>query len=494
MRRQRTIYHNDARHYYLYVHDSPIRMEDAWKPVDEVVGTAVDTFSYCVERGDGIFYPSKRGMLWGSDKRPFKSATWWNAYESMKGLIDKGIDPLKLLVGRAHSKKLDFFADLRLASYGGMPNEFKIPEGGKGWGHKEVRDHQMLIVKELVNDYDIDGLELDFPGFFQKLNEYFRPEEVKQNIPVMTEWVRQAVKVARAKKGRPVTVGARIFPSEETNLRYGLDVRTWIKEGLVDFVIPMMFFDLNMDSDMPLEWVVKLAHEHDCAVYGFMMPFVREDDTILDDRMMMRWVYADTKVVRGTMANLWDKGVDGLYTWFWKWPFSEQERSILTELGDRDLVRLQTKRYPLRRKSKLGPGLGYDAPTPVVIPQADKSKKYSIPFYISDDIKGDADHIRNVILKIHISESVTQDRTPIWLNGQSIEHEKCLRGYARLDATRDQLLEFYLEKVRPVKGKNTLEIALESRPPGLIGGVTVEEVEVIVEYGPHPNGLFATVK
>ena len=38
MRKRRTIYHNDARHYYLWVFDSPIKMEDAWRPIDEVAG------------------------------------------------------------------------------------------------------------------------------------------------------------------------------------------------------------------------------------------------------------------------------------------------------------------------------------------------------------------------------------------------------------------------------------------------------------------------
>ncbi len=60
-RKRRTIYFNDARHYYLFVFEPPMKMEDAWRPIDEVAGTAVDTFSYGVERGDGLFYPSKVG-------------------------------------------------------------------------------------------------------------------------------------------------------------------------------------------------------------------------------------------------------------------------------------------------------------------------------------------------------------------------------------------------------------------------------------------------
>ena len=51
MRKKRIIYMNDARHYYLFVFEPPMTLEDAWVPVDEVAGTAVDTFCYGVERG-----------------------------------------------------------------------------------------------------------------------------------------------------------------------------------------------------------------------------------------------------------------------------------------------------------------------------------------------------------------------------------------------------------------------------------------------------------
>ena len=45
-RRRRTIYHNDARHYYLWVFESdPLDLHDAHRPVDEVAGTGVTTFS-----------------------------------------------------------------------------------------------------------------------------------------------------------------------------------------------------------------------------------------------------------------------------------------------------------------------------------------------------------------------------------------------------------------------------------------------------------------
>ena len=40
MRKKRIIYYNDARHYYLFVFEPPMRLQEAWVPVAEVAGTA----------------------------------------------------------------------------------------------------------------------------------------------------------------------------------------------------------------------------------------------------------------------------------------------------------------------------------------------------------------------------------------------------------------------------------------------------------------------
>ena len=69
MKRQRTIYFNDARHYYLFVFEPPMALEDAWIPIDECAGTSVDTFIYGVARGDGLFYPSQGGAALPSTTR-----------------------------------------------------------------------------------------------------------------------------------------------------------------------------------------------------------------------------------------------------------------------------------------------------------------------------------------------------------------------------------------------------------------------------------------
>ena len=275
MQRRRTIYHNDARHFYLWVFDAPLQLADAHRPVDEVAGTAVDTFSYCVERGDGIFYPSKVGLRFGQDKQPFKSAILWHAWESMQSLIDRGIDPLGLLVDRAHDKGMDFWADLRLATYGGMNPAHQVDQGGRGFGHQEVRDHHFAVLEELVGQYQVDGVELDFPAAFGTGPFFFRADELEAGTAVMTEWIRQVGDMARRRRGGPALVGARVFPTESMNRAQGLDVRTWLAQGLVDFVVPYFYLYNNLDAYMPFDWLIEPARAADVAVYGMLQPYAR---------------------------------------------------------------------------------------------------------------------------------------------------------------------------------------------------------------------------
>ena len=81
MRKHRTIYFNDARHYYLFVFEPPMRLKDAWVPIDEVAGTAVDTFSYGVSRGDGLFGCCALGTAaLGSFRGLIVDVLWYRAY------------------------------------------------------------------------------------------------------------------------------------------------------------------------------------------------------------------------------------------------------------------------------------------------------------------------------------------------------------------------------------------------------------------------------
>ena len=483
MRRKRTIYFNDARHYYLFVFEPPMRLEEAWAPVDEVAGTAVDTFVYGVSRADGLFYPSKVGMQFGSDLRPFQYAYEWRTWENMQGLVRRGLDPLTVLIDRAHEKGMDFFASLRMGSYGGIADEHAVANGGRGFVHAEVRDHQLAVLEELATAYPVEGVELDFAASPGGSPFWFRPEDAEAHTSVMTDFVRHVSERVRGRSGGPGQIGARVYPTEELNLRTGLDVSTWLREGLVDFVVPMLYRDFLLDANMPIGWLVEAAHGVEASVYGMLQPYRRDES-----RRFHTATNASPDMLRAAAANMLDAGVDGLYTWFLSWPLGPDERSILTELGDADRIATGDKHYFLRRRCEAAEEYDYGADLPLSIPRASPDDRGRIGFTISDDMG--RDRIQHIGLRMEISNLVTGDDLEIALNGCPLDPATCRRTPIRTrDPYAGQCLTFVLDGVRPLSCHNALEIVLRERPDGLEGGIVVEDVEVTVEYGTYPATL-----
>ena len=479
MRRKRTIYFNDARHYYLFVHEPPMRLEDAWGPIDEVAGTAVDTFIYGVARGDGLFYPSRKGLRFGADKDTFEMAAYWRVWENMQSLIDRDLDPLRVLVDRAHDKGMDFIASLRMGDFPGLAGEYTVGGGGRGYVHQETRDHQLAVLEELATEYPVEGVELDFAAAPGGTSWWLKDEDVPEHTATMTEYVRRIAETVRRRPGEPGVVGARVYPTEELNAKTGLDVSTWLQEGLVDFVVPMVYAYFVLDANMPIDWLVQAAHEHDVSVYGMMQPYYTEEN-----RTFHNVPNATPAMMRAGAANLWQKGVDGLYSWFLGWPLGLPERASLTELGDPELGREGDKHYFLRRRTEATKGHDYPAFLPVEISMSDRGRRYEIPFEIADDTR--SDRVRSVVLRLDIANLVSADGIDVWLNGTSLAGEACKRSGARSIAYAGLRLEFHLEQLRPQQGANRLELALQSRPDNMVGGVTVEDVEIMVEYDTYP--------
>ena len=70
-------------------------------------------------------------------------------------------------------------------------------------------------------------------------------------------------------------------------------------------------------------------------------------------------------MLRAAIANYWAKGADGLIVapWF-PWPFREEERSLLTDIGDPEAVKERTKHYFVSPRQEDAAALGYDHPLP----------------------------------------------------------------------------------------------------------------------------------
>lgn len=477
MRKKRTIYFNDARHYYLFVFEPPMTLEDAWVPIDEIAGTGIDTFCYGVERGDGLFYPSKIGLRFGADMKPFPMGAYWRVWHNMQSLMDRGLDPLRVLIDRAHDRGMDFIASLRLPGFGGMNPDWATTRGGRGLAMKEVQDHQMRILDELISEYPIQGIELDvsYPGGARNV----QPEDADRMLPILSDYVERIREHITTKSGSQTHLGTRVYPTELLNREDGLDVREWLERGLLDYVAPIRYGYMLLDPDQPIDWLVEAAHRSNTAAYGFLQPYLKDTSIGAPDV-----VYPTAEHIRAAAANYWSKGVDGLYTWFLHWPLGDTERSILTELGHPDAIHQKSRIYTLGRAVVKPEPLSYPQPLPVEIPFDATNTPFPVSFYLADDFERDRQRITGIQLRIRVYDLVTKDRLTIRLNGRSLSGELCARSvYNRYTPYNGQWLDFTLTGVWPRRGYNTLEFVLQGRPVDLAGALKVEEIEIQVAYG-----------
>jgi hypothetical protein len=100
------------------------------------------------------------------------------------------------------------------------------------WAVPEVREQKFALIRELCENYDLDGLELDFLRFYS----FFRPEETtrEQRCAIMTGFVRdvRALLDRTARGGRRRWLCARVPCYLEALDALGLDLPALVAAGL----------------------------------------------------------------------------------------------------------------------------------------------------------------------------------------------------------------------------------------------------------------------
>jgi len=98
-------------------------------------------------------------------------------------------------------------------------------------------------------NYDVDGFEMDFLSHPM----YFKRGQESEGMPLLTGLVRRIrtrMDEIEQEKGRKLTLAARVPPSIAMCEQFGMDVRTWIQEGLVNVVVPVTRGYLDMNANI----------------------------------------------------------------------------------------------------------------------------------------------------------------------------------------------------------------------------------------------------
>ncbi len=286
------------------------------KLVDQYEGTGVTHIFWNVNY-QRVGYRSAVWPSYWDDPDPEKNVTGWprTYYELHKLGID---DVFALVIPRCRERGIAPWISVRMNDhhYSGDPSRVselfrthpELRVGGKGlWNYArpEVREYYLKLVAEVLERYDVDGLELDWI----RTPKNFNPDELERGREILTDFVRtvrRQTQAAARRRGHPVGLAVRVPDTPEFALGLGFDAVAWAREGLLDMLIPSGWWDGY--ADVPVEdWRAQIGPT---ATNCLIMPCTAETYACTKKGFMMANSLAS---MRGYAAQLYDRGADGIY-------------------------------------------------------------------------------------------------------------------------------------------------------------------------------------
>jgi len=351
--------------------------------VDQYAGSAVTHLFLCPNAMRASFRSRSRDAIWDlvGGKRP--EGKW---PQNAKRLFEAGLDPYQVWISRCREKGLSPWLSMRMNDIHGVnetdnfmhssfwrahPEFWRVPDGSASplvnramnYAHAEVRQHQMAFVRELLQRYDPDGLELDWMRFGYHLT----PGREREESTILTEFVREVRSLTTdwsKKRGHPILLGVRVPAHPDAASGLGMDAVRWAGEGLVDLVVPCPFW-ASSDFDIPLElWHERLGEAVERVVVAPGLEYNARP-----------WpggqaAANDLASARGFAASAYHRGAHSLYLFNWMdsqtRPVVETEYTLLLHDGlSRQVVRNSLRRHPVCYRDTVPPDFPNGAQLPV---------------------------------------------------------------------------------------------------------------------------------
>ena len=207
-------------------------------------------------------------------KGDVKFANW---QLSAKQWYERGMNPYLIWVDECRKNNISPWFSLRMNDVHNVndwnatltsnfwrknPHLWRVPYGKtfKKWtdlafdySHKEVRDRAIALVEEVLQMYDVDGIELDW----QRFGLHLRAGRELADAHYLTEVVERTRALTNKYgklKGKKIGVSVRVPQTPAHAMSVGADAVGWAKKGLVDIIAPSPFFgstDFRISVD---EW------------------------------------------------------------------------------------------------------------------------------------------------------------------------------------------------------------------------------------------------
>ncbi len=167
------------------------------------------------------------------------------------------------------------------------------------YGAESIRQKMLAYVCEVLDRYDVDGLELDFMREIFCFDYKKHPECHK----IMTEFVadvRQHLRICETRRDHKIRLAVRLCRDIEDNRVFGFDAAEWVRRGLVDVLIPSPRWS-STDSDMPISKWRRLTDGTEVEVWAGL-------ETHLIDPILQ-----SVETVKGFAAQYFAEGADKIY-------------------------------------------------------------------------------------------------------------------------------------------------------------------------------------
>ncbi len=178
-------------------------------------------------------------------------------------------------------------------------------EGAFDYAQAEVRRHHLALVAEVLEKWNMDGIELDWMRWGMNFKPGFEAEGKAILTGFMTE-VRQLIEKAEKRLGHSVKIGVRIPAELDVCEALGYDVLAWSEKKLVDQVVLSSFSGMSCFFPPVALWrrflgphVRILSH---CC--GVLAPYTS---------LGLSGLVGNDDLSRGEAASALRRGADGLY-------------------------------------------------------------------------------------------------------------------------------------------------------------------------------------
>ena len=302
--------------------------------VNEHARAKVDIVSLCFFARYSTGMPNcQSAQTWKPTPDVFRRPAKDYIYNGLEKLGDR--DRMQIVVDQCRRQGIKCLANLRMNDrhrvtayvqelYRKHP-EWRLKEptgafldrkGALDFKYKGVRDHLLAFTAELLERYDVDGLELDY----MRMCHMFEPAEARKHAHLLTEMMRSmrsqlVVASGRRKRGK-LLLGVRVPSTLGECDGLGYEVKKWIQEGLVDYVTPTDFW--STDVVARTEEFAELTSGTGCKIYPSVSPpssFPTPNEIFLTPAQY-----------RAAANNYYAFGADGLsaYNYFWTWAYTHK--------------------------------------------------------------------------------------------------------------------------------------------------------------------------